>query len=58
MQRLNIARLLRLLSELFNKRGREARIMIGDIIRVSVQDSITNDEEFGQYLRYRVYKTQ
>ena len=58
MRWLNIVRLLRLPSELFNKRGGEARIMIGDIIPVSVQESITNEEEFGQYLRDRVYKTQ
>ena len=58
MRWLNIVRLLRLPSELFNKRGGEARIMIGDIIPVSVQESIANEEEFGQYLRDRVYKTQ
>ena len=49
-------RLLRLPSELFNKRGKTARIMIGDLIAVSTQDEMRSEEEFGEYLRGSVYK--
>lgn len=49
-------RLLRLPSELFNKRCKTARIMIGNPIAVSTQDEIKTTEEFGKCLRDSVYK--
>ena len=49
-------RLLRLPSEVFNKRGDSTRIMIGKMIPVSLQDEITDIKEFSNYLRDSVYK--
>lgn len=48
-------RLLRLPSEIFNKRGKTARVAIGPIIPVSAQDSLVSVEEFREYLRDEVY---
>lgn len=48
-------RLLRLPSELLNKRGHRARIGIGSIITVDEQDKCNSIEEFGAMLRESVY---
>lgn len=48
-------RLLRLPSEVFNKRGKTARIALGNIITPEEQKEYKNTEEFGVFLRNRVY---
>jgi len=53
-------RLLRLPTELFNKRGRPVRIAIGEVISVEEQQAYLSThtvEEFGLWLRGRVYGT-
>ena len=50
-------RLLRLPSEVFNKKGKPFRIGIGNPISVSRQDDFGNDiKAFGQFLRSSVYE--
>ena len=49
-------RLLRLPSEVFNKRGKPARVAIGNPIPATVQDEIQDLDEFSRYLRESVYK--
>ena len=48
-------RLLRLPSEVFNKRGKPVRVMIGGLISPEIQDVIRGDEAFGAFLREQVY---
>ena len=48
-------RLLRLPSEVFNKRGKTARIAIGEIITPQKQDEFQNIASFGSFLRKSVY---
>jgi len=49
-------RLLRLPSEVFNKRGRQLRIGVGKIISVEEQQHYGNAEELGRFLRKAVYE--
>ena len=49
-------RLLRLPSEVFNKRGRRTRVKIGKVIPVSQQDAIDDVAVFGDFLRNSVYE--
>lgn len=48
-------RLLRLPSEVFNKRGKPVRIIIGDVIAPEEQDRFADTEKFGKFLRESVY---
>lgn len=48
-------RLLRLPSEVFNKRGQELRLGVGKIIPVKEQQGFSNAEELGVFLRRAVY---
>lgn len=48
-------RLLRLPSEVFNKRGKTARIAIGEIITPQKQDEFQDIASFGSFLRKSVY---
>ncbi len=48
-------RLLRLLSEVFNKKGKKTRIAIGEIITPQQQDGFNDTDEFRNYLRNKVY---
>ncbi|MBO5780788.1 MAG: 1-acyl-sn-glycerol-3-phosphate acyltransferase [Muribaculaceae bacterium] len=48
-------RLLRLPSEVFNKRGKKVRVKIGEIITPEKQKSITDIQEYKAYLRNSVY---
>lgn len=48
-------RLLRLPSEVFNKRGKRTRIAIGPIITPKQQDEFTDIHLFGEFLRDMVY---
>ena len=48
-------RLLRLPSEVFNKRGKPVRLVCGDIISPEMQSEIRDDDTFRQFLRERVY---
>lgn len=49
-------RLLKLPSEVFNKRGKRTRVAIGQIISPEQQAEYTDIESFGAFLRDRVYK--
>ena len=49
-------RLLRLPSEVFNKRGKKTRIAIGEIISPEEQRKFTDIGSFGNFLRVQVYK--
>lgn len=49
-------RLLRLPSEVFNKKGRELRLGVGKIIPVKEQERFNNAEELGVFLRKAVYE--
>lgn len=48
-------RLLRLPAEVFNKKGKRTRIAIGRIITPQQQDEIRDPEQFGLFLRNKVY---
>jgi putative hemolysin len=48
-------RLLRVVSEVFNKRGKRTRIAIGEIISPEEQDEFTDLDKFGMFLRNKVY---
>ena len=48
-------RLLRVVSEVFNKRGKRTRIAIGEIISPEEQDEFTDLDKFGLFLRNKVY---
>ena len=48
-------RLLRLVSEVFNKKGKRTRVAIGEIISAEEQDKLTDIRQFGDYLRNKVY---
>lgn len=48
-------RLLRLPAEVFNKRGKPARIAVGELITPQKQASFADIEEFGAFLRSSVY---
>ena len=48
-------RLLRLPSEVFNKKGKTARIAIGEIITPQKQDEFQDIASFGSFLRKSVY---
>ena len=48
-------RLLRLVTEVFNKRGKRTRIAIGEIISPEQQDEFNDLYRFGVYLRNTVY---
>ena len=48
-------RLLRLVTEVFNKRGKRTRIAIGEIISPERQDEFNDLYRFGVYLRNTVY---
>lgn len=48
-------RLLRLPSEVFNKRGRIQRIAIGEIITPEQQSEFSDIRQFGDFLRNKVY---
>ena len=48
-------RLLRLPSEVFNKRGKPVRLVCGDIISPEMQSEIRDDDTFRQFLRDSVY---
>jgi putative hemolysin len=49
-------RLLRLPSEVFNKKGQEPRIGIGNIISVEEQQQFADADALGAYLREKVYE--
>ena len=49
-------RLLKLPSELFNKRNKTVQLVLGDIIMPEQQDDYPDIDAFGQYLRENVYK--
>ena len=48
-------RLMRLPSEVFNKRGKPVRLVCGDLIPAEEQSRFRSPEEFGAFLRNRVY---
>ena len=48
-------RLLRLVSEVFNKKGKRTRVAIGEIISPEEQAVFTDIRQFGDYLRNKVY---
>ena len=48
-------RLLRLVAEVFNKRGKRTRIAIGNVISPEQQAEFTDIDKFGCYLRNNVY---
>lgn len=48
-------RLLKLPSELFNKKDKPVQLVLGDIITPEQQDAHPDIEEFGNYLREKVY---
>ena len=48
-------RLLRLPSEVFNKRGKRTRIAFGEIITPEQQAEFTDIDKFGDFLRNKVY---
>lgn len=48
-------RVLRLPSEIFNKRGKRTRIALGDIITPEEQNEFTDLQKFGAFLRNKVY---
>ncbi|MDZ7633283.1 MAG: hypothetical protein U5L72_02105 [Bacteroidales bacterium] len=49
-------RLLRLPSEVFNKKDQEQRIGIGNIITVEEQQQFADADALGSYLREKVYE--
>ena len=49
-------RLLRLPSEVFNKRDRQQRLGIGEIISVGEQSQFADPLALGDYLRKKVYE--
>ncbi len=49
-------RLLRLPSEIFNKRGKQPRISIGSLISVEEQSRFQNPASLGAFLRKKVYE--
>lgn len=49
-------RLLRLCGEVFNKRGKDIRIGIGELVTPPMQSRCTSPEELGELLRRRVYE--
>ena len=48
-------RLLRLIAEVFNKRGKRTRIAIGEIITPEQQDEFSDIRLFGEFIRNKVY---
>ena len=48
-------RLLRVVSEVFDRRGKRTRIAIGEIISPEEQDEFTDLDKFGMFLRNKVY---
>lgn len=48
-------RLLKLPSELFNKKGKTVKLILGDIISPEVQDEYRDIDEFRNFLREKVY---
>ena len=48
-------RLLRLVAEVFNKRGKRTRIAIGTVISRKEQSEFTDIRQFGSFLRNKVY---
>ena len=48
-------RLLRLVAEVFNKRGKHTRIAIGTVISPEEQSEFTDIRQFGSFLRNKVY---
>ena len=48
-------RLLRLVSEVFNKKGKRTRVAIGEIISPEEQAVFTDIRQFGDFLRNKVY---
>ena len=48
-------RLLRLVAEVFNKRGKRTRIAIGNVISPEQQAEFTDIDKFGSFLRNKVY---
>ena len=48
-------RLLRLVSEVFNKKGKQTRVAIGEIISPEEQAVFTDIRRFGDFLRNKVY---
>lgn len=51
-------RLLKLPSELLNKRGKRVRLVVGDIITPEEQDRFPDMDEFGNFLRHNVYQLE
>lgn len=51
-------RLLKLPSELFNKKGKTIQLALGDIITPEQQDGYPDVKEFGEYLREKVYRLE
>lgn len=51
-------RLLRMPSELFNKKGKKIRIGIGPVISVRDQEKYADDRSLGDFLRKSVYEMQ
>jgi hypothetical protein len=49
-------RLLRLPSEVFNKRGKTIRISFGNIISPEEQDEFDDMDDFRKFLRNKVYE--
>lgn len=49
-------RLLKLPSELFNKRNKTVQLVLGNIIMPEQQDGYADIEDFGRFLRENVYK--
>jgi putative hemolysin len=48
-------RILRLVAEVFNKRGKRTRIAIGEIITPEQQDNFSDIRQFEDFLRNKVY---
>lgn len=48
-------RLLRLIAEVFNKRGKRTRIAIGTVISPKEQAEFSDVRQFGSFLRNKVY---
>ena len=51
-------RLLRLPSEVFNKKNEVHRVLIGETISVETQDKFTDINSFRDFLRETVYETE
>lgn len=48
-------RLLKLLSEIFNKKGKTVRIVVGSVITSDKQAEFTDIHRFEEFLRHEVY---